>query len=64
VEPLFSLAVGAFVLWIAVHRPFAVPRVAHSCAGYAGYSLSEMDSPTNNVVTERNGGKEGKKKWT
>lgn len=59
VEPLLSLAVGAFVLWVAVHRPFAVPRVALGCAGC---SLSELDSPTNNVATERNGGKEGKRK--
>jgi hypothetical protein len=59
VEPLLSLAVGAFMLWIAVHRPFAVPRVALCCAGC---SLSEMDSPTNSAVTERNGGKEGKRK--
>jgi len=53
VELLLSLAVGAFVLWIAaVHSPFAVPRVA---MGSDGSSLSELDSPTNDVVTERNG---------
>jgi len=52
VELLLSLAVGAFVLWIAVHSPFAVPRVA---LGSAARSLSELHSPTNNVVTERNG---------
>jgi hypothetical protein len=57
--PLLSLAVGAVLLWIAVHRPFTVPSVALACW------LSEMDSPTNHVATERNrggggGGRDGR----